>query len=306
MEKQRQYVEAIWIQQRLIRLLFILIFIQLACQSPAVNNQDHNSIKLINESSDYRILFTQDTSFEYSFNGRPYSFYYRKPENPINRLLVLLPGWNYSVLDWENKTKVVDTALSMGFDVFLCDMGKSVYMDSIYPETRSDYRFYPTRTWLWDSVLNKQFDRPIFDEKRLYLMGLSTGARGSVLLGMEHQNEVGGVIALSGDYLPSLDTNDALMINTMGRYYQFQKRWEEGMNSTYNLDGMPDFLYIGHGLQDEVVSPIQSESLYEHTRVLTTTEKLHYKMQDGEHNYEFWNNSGIEGLMLLMREIPIP
>jgi len=55
-----------------------------------------------------------------------------------------------------------------------------------------------------------------------------------------------------------------------------------------------------------VVSPIQSESLYEHTRVLTTTEKLHYKMQDGEHNYAFWNTSGIEGLMLLMQEIPIP
>jgi hypothetical protein len=29
-------------------------------------------------------------------------------------------------------------------------------------------------------------------------------------------------------------------------------------------------------------------------------------MQDGEHNYAFWNTSGIEGLMLLMQEIPIP
>ena len=288
------------------RHFFILLFIQLACHSPAVINQDLNTIKVVNKSSDYHIPFTQDTSFEYSFNGRPYSFYYRKPENSIQQLLVLLPGWNYSVLDWVNKTKVVDTALSMGFDLFLCDMGKSVYMDSIYPETRSDYRFYPTRTWFWDSVLNKQFDQAIFDEKRLYLMGLSTGARGSVLLSMEHQNEVGGVIALSGDYVPSLDTMDALMINTMGRYHQFQSRWEEGMNSIFNLDGMPDFLYIGHGLQDKVVLPIQSESLYEHTRVLTTNEKLHFKMQNGEHNYEFWNTSGVEGLMLLTREISNP
>lgn len=288
------------------RPLFILLFIQLACQSPKVKNHDCNTIKEVNKGSNYQISFAQDTSFECSFNGRPYSFYYRKPENSIQQLLVLLPGWNYSVLDWENKTNVVDTALSMGFDVFLCDMGKSVYMDSIYPETKSEYRFYPTRTWLWDSVLNKQFNRAIFDEKRLHLMGLSTGARGSVFLGMEHQNEVGGVIALSGDYVPILDTTDVLMINTIGRYHQFQSRWEEGLNSTYNLDGMPDFLYVGHGLQDKVVSPIQSDLLYEHIRVLTTTEKLHFKMQNGEHNYEYWNTSGIEALMLLMQEKSTP
>ena len=290
----------------MIRLLFILLIIQVACQSPAVKKQTRTISTTVKKSSNYQIQFAQDTSFKHSFNGHLYTFYYRHSENPIQQLLVLLPGWNYSVLDWENRTKVLDSALSMGFDVFLCDMGKSVYMDSIYPETRSDYRFYPTRTWLWDSVLNKHFNQVIFDEKRLHLMGLSTGARGSVLLGMEHQNEVGGVIALSGDYVPSLDTTDALMINTMGRYYQFQQRWEEGMNSTYNLDGMPDFLYIGHGLQDKVVSPVQSESLYEHTRVLTTTETLHYRPQNGGHNYDFWNTSGLEALMLLKRAVSKP
>ena len=176
----------------------------------------------------------------------------------------------------------------------MCDMGKSVYMDSIYPEAREDYKSFATRTWLWDSVLS-----PISKQigmGNMILMGLSTGARGAILLGMEHQNEVGGVIALSGDYVPVLDTADALMRNTMGPFYQSPKRWEEGANNIYNIDGLPNFVFIAHGKKDKVVPIQHSRCLNEHLGFLKTTETLIFREEQGAHDYQFWGKWGLVGL----------
>ncbi len=237
----------------------------------------------------------------YSFNFRKTSvkFYLQNPQNANGRLLVLLPGWNYPVMDWKTKTGVVDSALQWGFQVLMCDMGKSVYMDSVYPEAREDYKGYATRTWLWDSIL-----APLSNQVGLgnmVLMGLSTGARGAVLIGMEHQNEVGGVIALSGDYVPTLDTSDALMRNSMGPFYNNPKRWEEGANNVYNIDGIPDFVYIAHGLKDKVVPVQHSRCLHEHLGSVKTTETLIFRENQGAHDYVFWNAYGLEGLALYKR-----
>jgi len=51
------------------------------------------------------------------------------------------------------KRVFVSKALSKNFGLVFVEMGKSVYMDSLYPSMRKDYLFYPTRTWLWDIVI---------------------------------------------------------------------------------------------------------------------------------------------------------
>ena len=52
------------------------------------------------------------------------------------KMLLLLPGWNYADTQWCTRTSVCSMALSRGFDVMLVEMGKSIYMDSLYPEMR--------------------------------------------------------------------------------------------------------------------------------------------------------------------------
>lgn len=69
------------------------------------------------------------------------------------KMLLLLPGWNFADTQWCTRTRVCDEARNRGYDVMLVEMGKSVYMDSLYPQMRADYRLHPTRSWLWDSVL---------------------------------------------------------------------------------------------------------------------------------------------------------
>ena len=238
-------------------------------------------------------------TYNCNFHKTSYRFYLRNPQKKNGKVLVLLPGWNYPVMDWKNKTGVVDSALSWGFQVLMCDMGKSVYMDSVYPDAREDYKGFATRTWLWDSVL-----APVSQQigmGNMILMGLSTGARGAVLMGMEHQNEVGGVIALSGDYFPNFDTTDKLMINSMGLYSQFKTRWEKGQNDVRNLDGMPDFVYLAHGLRDTWVNPEHTLRLKKRFEEIQTTEIVKVRVSPGQHDYAFWNEAGLEGLELYKR-----
>lgn len=235
-----------------------------------------------------------DGIYNCNYRKTSYRFYLQNPQKKNGLVLVLLPGWNYPVMDWKTKTGVVDSALSWGFQVLLCDMGKSVYMDSIYPEAREDYKGFATRTWLWDSILGP-VSRNI-GNGNMVLMGLSTGARGSVLLGMEHQNEVGAVVALSGDYFPNFDPDDKLMINSMGPYSRFKNRWEKGKNDVRSLDGMPDFVFLAHGIQDSWVNLDHTIRLKQRLTEIQTTEKLEAQFADGKHDYAFWNAFGLEGL----------
>jgi len=239
-------------------------------------------------------------TYSCDFYKKSYKFYLQNPQNNRGKLLVLFPGWNYPVMDWKHNTGVVDSALQWGFQVLLCDMGKSVYMDSVYPEARGDYKGFATRTWLWDSVLS-----PVSKQigmGNMVLMGLSTGARGAILLGMEHQNEVGGVIALSGDYVPTLDTTDALMRNSLGPFYNNPKRWEEGDNNIYNIDGLPNFVFIAHGEKDKIVPIQHSRCLNEHLGFLKTTETLIFREEQGAHDYQFWGKWGLVGLRSAVSE----
>lgn len=243
-----------------------------------------------------------DGTYNCNYYKISYRFYLRNPQKKNGKILVLLPGWNYPVMDWKNKTGVVDSALRWGFQVLMCDMGKSVYMDSVYPEAREDYKGFATRKWLWDSVL-----APVSQQigmGNMILMGLSTGARGAVLIGMEHQNEVGAVIALSGDYFPNFDTTDKLMINSMGLYSTFKTRWEKGQNDVRNLDGMPDFVYLSHGLRDNWVNPEHTLRLKKRFEEIQTTEIVKVRVSPGQHDYAFWNETGLEGLALYIRFLP--
>jgi predicted esterase len=213
-------------------------------------------------------------------------------------------------------------------------MGKSVYMDSLYPQMRADYRLFPTRTWLWDSVLQPLESRGYFTDQGIpedpietstgkvlyqslelpipsFVMGLSTGARGALLLALEHPEAFKGCAGLSGDYNPLLMTTDNLMINCLGKYEAFPWRWRGTNNIQLRVDSMAVPMYLAHGMADKVVGSNQTESLIKalesskqfqlrasnHSKTHKNSSLVRYKMtKDASHDYAFWNVAGLQAL----------
>ena len=93
--------------------------------------------------------FAQDTVYFVPCNGKRIRVEIkvaRFANASISRkMLLLLPGWNYADTQWCTRTRVCDEAVKRGYDVMLVEMGKSVYMDSLYPQMRADYRLHPDR-----------------------------------------------------------------------------------------------------------------------------------------------------------------
>lgn len=240
------------------------------------------------------------------------------------KMLLLLPGWNFSDTQWCTRTRVCDEATKRGYDVMLVEMGKSVYMDSLYPQMRADYRLHPTRTWLWDSVLKPLQKRSYFTDQGIpedpiktvdgdvyyksmllpipsYVMGLSTGARGAFLLALEHPEAFQGCAGLSGDYNPLLMNTDNLMINCLGKYDDVPWRWRGRNNIEMRVNELQIPCYIAHGEADQVVPMAQSQQLYKAHEILRRASTIPTKMssmklaivKNGGHNYGFWGEQGL-------------
>jgi len=256
------------------------------------------------------------------------------------KMLLLLPGWNYADTQWCTRTRVCDEAVKRGYDVMLVEMGKSVYMDSLYPQMRADYRLHPTRTWLWDSVLKPLQKRSYFTDRGIpedsgktvdgevyyrsmqlpipsYVMGLSTGARGALLLALEHPEAFQGCAGLSGDYNPLLMKNDNLMINCLGKYDDVPWRWRGRNNIEMRVDFFKVPMYLAHGSNDRAVPMKQTESLllaierseackaraaFPKVYTAVTHHYLNEKIVQSEivvgagHDYIFWNQAGLKAL----------
>lgn len=299
-------------------------------------------------------FFLHDTVYWVNYGNKPIRVSYRVSDNTGDRghkrLLLLLPGWNYPDTQWCSGTKVCSVALYKGYDLLFIEMGKSVYMDSLYPQMRNDYRAYPTRIWLWDSVLkplqkrgyfssglshkdpiipkNFAIHTPLFQGFFVvptFVMGLSTGARGSLLLALEHPEAFSGCAGLSGDYNPELQPNDNLMINCMGPMNLFQSHWRGSNNIYRRAKELKVPCFLAHGSNDLVVpilqtkqfanallkkkSPFQNqknEQLGQKKRdtmdAETKLEEAYYRelqffYNRGKHDYNFWSEASLKALI---------
>jgi pimeloyl-ACP methyl ester carboxylesterase len=106
------------------------------------------------------------------------------PGQPPKGCILLLPGWNFSRTDWCERSSMCTQALQRGFALVMPEMGKSVYAEQLFPETRPDWRQYPTRPWLREQVIEEVRARfgLLKPGQNNFVVGLSTGARGAALL----------------------------------------------------------------------------------------------------------------------------
>lgn len=206
--------------------------------------------------------------------------------------LLVLPGWNYGRHDWGNKTDLFRLAQQKGYRLILPEMKKSLYTIMVYPETRTDWKNYPTLLWLTDTVIpHLQSQYNIFSTRANYIIGLSTGAKGGALVALRTDTLFSAAVLLSGDYDLTLQKDDVLNIGFLGNYTQFPERWQGANNPIDNLFRLKTAFYIGHGKQDNVVPAHQSINFYEAIQRNLPNPKAILSINDtAGHNYGYWNS----------------
>jgi S-formylglutathione hydrolase FrmB len=209
---------------------------------------------------------------------------------PVKGTILLLQGWNFPPTDWCNHSNICQLALEKGYNLVMPDMGKSIYHSQVYKETRVDWLKYPTRKWLVDSVfifVQNKYGLLNKNESN-FVIGLSTGARGAVLVAMDCPTLFKGVAALSGDYDQTLIPTDNLCKGYYGEFSKFKTRWRTVDNLIYRIKDLKTPIYLGHGLNDKVVPSAQTILFYNKLLKANPTLKVKLNTPEKEHNYQFW------------------
>jgi len=211
--------------------------------------------------------------------------------------VLLLHGWNLPALEWCDETQIDEELRKYGFAIIIPDMGKSIYASQMYPQTLPVFRQQPLLTWLKDTVLPYLQDtlKMMLADENNFIVGLSTGARGAFALALNDPDLFKGIGLLSGDYDQTLNPNDNLMIYFYGDYAQYPMRWEGKDNLVREFlrkfqQEKKCFLppiYLAHGMDDPVVSVIQSDTLT--SLLLKASCEVQYRfLLNEKHDYKFW------------------
>lgn len=217
-----------------------------------------------------------------------------EPPAGAHKTLILLPGWNYSRRAWCEKSSVCEEALRRGYRLLLLEMGKSIYASRVFPETRADWRQYPTLITLRDTVLPALEQKSLLPPNQTYLLGLSTGGRGVVLLLAQLGRYFRAGAALSGDFDPHLDPRDPLLTGWYGRYSQ---RWDQVDNPLRLAASLEKPLFLAHGVQDKVVPYEHTLRLHERLQQLRPSLRLELHIDpQGGHDFAFWDKYGRKAL----------
>lgn len=233
----------------------------------------------------------KDTIVKLYYNQLPVPVTIKHAHESKGTILVL-PGWNFPDTQWCEKTNLCIKAFKQGFDLIFIEMQKSVYLKSYLKQTRKDYTKYPTRTWLIDSALLPVFKKELLDStKPIFVMGLSTGGRGSVILALDNPKIFSGAASLSGDFDPVLQKNDALMINSLGTYSQFPDLWKGDNNIAMRARALKVPVYIGHGKADKISPVSQSVNFVDSLKKNNPKLPVKYNFPaSAGHNYAYWNS----------------
>jgi hypothetical protein len=215
--------------------------------------------------------------------------------------ILFLTGWNMVGSDAPNHTAFFYSASAVGYRIFIPEPGKSIYAGACFPETRADYRNRLLLTWFTDTLmphLQTRFDAFKPGAKNI-LLGISTGARGAMLMAEALPATFSYAIGISGDYNPCLNPNDALIINHYGSYKDFPLRWQTLDNPTHNIGALRAKVFLYHGAQDRVVDAQQSIAFSEALQKQCAQESepwcnqpfiLHLQEKQG-HDWQAWNQS---------------
>ncbi len=274
-------------------LVISLITLFLCC---ANNTKDDDSINQVSREPIAICESTEDTfcdirgSVTFYLNSIPIDIY--QNDSIFKGDILLLPGWNYKRNFWCDSTDLCKMALEKGYRLIMPEMGKSVYSSAYFSETRKDWRKYPNLNWVTDSLIPfVQKEYGVFRTKNNYIIGLSTGARGVLLVGLKTDTLFLKGAALSGDYDQTKLPNDNLMTGYYGSYAKYKKRWQEVDNPVRDCKNVKFGLYLGHGKNDKVVPCSQTIELKDSLEKLNALLKIKLSIQENHgHNFKYWKS----------------
>ncbi len=286
-------------------VLFALDLSLTACQAPTSQEQQQikrptDTLKTVVVASPKIAL---DSAVNIQIKGHWVTILSPKT-SPAKGNILVLSGWSFPRQDWCEKSSLCRKALARGYRLVLPEMGKSVYATQLYPETRADWRSFPTNTWLMKEMIPYLQDSLgiMTLAQDNFALGLSTGARGVAMVALANPDLWKAGAALSGDYDQTLMPQDRLIAGFYGNYAQFKKRWEEIDNPNRQAQNFKTPLYLGHGKQDNVIPLSQTELFYSNLHRLHPNLRLKLNIQiNGKHDYTYWD-SEVENMLNFFEE----
>ena len=272
----------------LLLLIFILSYFISIFETKANSASSYDTCKINTDSSIKNKSPKTDTLL--TINNR--KVFIKVPSEKRKGVFLMLHGWNLPADDWCTKTSICDKVTKLGFYVVLPDMGKSLYQDINYPETRADMLIYPTRSWLSDTLiplLKKDFGLLIENDNN-YIVGLSTGARGVALVLLDFPYLFKGAAALSGDYDQVKLPTDRLVTAFYGAFGTYKERWQKIDNPVFRINEFKTPIYLGHGKKDKVVPPEQTIEFYDSLKKYHPALKIKLNMPEAAHDYNYWDS----------------
>lgn len=211
----------------------------------------------------------------------------------IKGTILALPGWSYPASHWCDSTILCEIARDSGYHLIMPTIGKSIYMRQIYPETRQDWKDEITLDWLaYNFISYLQDSIGLFIEADSnYVIGISTGARGALLLVLERPELISGIALLSGDYDQNKFPLDNLYRGFFGSKEQFPSRYVGEENPMKKLNNLSCPVFMAHGLMDKVVNPDHSKHLFDSLSIVKPElNKIYMTESHSGHDYTFWNS----------------
>lgn len=218
---------------------------------------------------------------------------YLPASKEINGDLLVLPGWRFSRMRWHMETEILESCEKKGYRAIFPEMKITVYESEYFPETTVKWSQTPGGKWIKEIMLPELQNKYGFLLKggENFILGLSTGARGVILIAAENLDIFKAGAVLSGDFNQAAMKNNRLMTAIYGQYSRFKDRWEKIDNPEniikYSGWNMP--LYIGHGKKDNIVPFEQSASLYESLSDEYPFLELKFNApEEAGHNFKYW------------------
>lgn len=209
------------------------------------------------------------------------------------KLLLVLPGWKFSRKRWFNETELLKYLKQDSIIAIAPEMHTTVYESIYFKETKLRWHKKPGMIFIEEDLIPyfKQYHL-LQENKYNFGLGLSTGARGVIMIASRNPALFFAIAALSGDFDQTITPNDNLMRLTYGEYKDFKDRWQTVDNPIYNIkqNGWQSHLYLGHGKEDTIVSIQHSNHFYEFLKNFNTKAKIKYNICDTcKHDFFYWN-----------------
>lgn len=233
---------------------------------------------------------------------------------PLKAEVLVLPGWKHERHRWLRDTKILKYARAHGFRLILPEMNVSIYASEYFPETKRKWAPVPGLVFVTDYLFPQLQKAGYFTGRHAatqpaaagetppaqttpaprgalprLLLGLSTGGRGVLQIGLARPKMFQAAAALSGDYDQTRQPKDRLMTAVYGPYEDYQERWERIDNPIYAIDGWRIPLYIAHGTKDRIVPVAESRVLHETLRATHPNLKVEFETPAMGHDYAFWD-----------------